>query len=99
MSTQEVVNSEKFKKLVTKRWAVSFSLLIILFIMYYGYIMTIALQKDFIASKVIAGGSTTVGIVLGLGVILGAWLLTIVYVIWANKKYDPAVAEIKKEIQ
>lgn len=99
MSAQDIVNSEKFKKLVSRRWMVSFIMLIILFAVYYGYVFIIAYNKDFIASKVIPGGSTSMGIILSIGVILAAWILTLIYVLWANKKYDPAVEELKQELK
>jgi uncharacterized membrane protein (DUF485 family) len=30
--------------------------------------------------------------------IVGAWLLTVVYVVWANTRYDREVAAIKKDL-
>jgi len=90
----DVLNSERFKNLIRKRWTFSFIMLVILFVIYYGYVFLIALDKDFIAQKVTANG--TVGIYLTIGVIVSAWLLTIIYVIWANKVYDPEVEELKK---
>ena len=35
---------------------------------------------------------TTLGIPLGAAVIVGAWVLTAVYIVWANRHYDPEVA-------
>jgi len=35
--------------------------------------------------------------VLGVLVILGAWVLTAVYVIWANRSYDVEVARLKEK--
>jgi uncharacterized membrane protein (DUF485 family) len=69
-------------------------MLAILFVVYYGYILIIALNKDFVAQKV--GEHTTVGIYLTVAVIISAWLLTVIYVVWANKVYDKEVAELKE---
>jgi len=90
----DVLNSERFKNLIRKRWTFSFIMLVILFFIYYGYVFTIALNKSLIAQKV--GEHTTVGIYMTVGVIISAWLLTVIYVIWANKVYDPEVEELKK---
>lgn len=91
---QDVLNSERFKNLIKKRWTFSFIMLIVLFVIYFGYVFTIALNKELIAQKV--GEYTTVGIYMTVGVIIAAWLLTVIYVVWANKVYDPEVEELKK---
>jgi uncharacterized membrane protein (DUF485 family) len=54
------------------------------------------LGKDFVSKKV--GVYTNVGIILTVVVIIFAWLLTFIYVMWANKVYDPEVEEIKKDL-
>jgi uncharacterized membrane protein (DUF485 family) len=36
---------------------------------------------------------------MGVGVIFAAWILTYIYVIWANNVYDKEVEDIKKELQ
>jgi uncharacterized membrane protein (DUF485 family) len=32
---------------------------------------------------------TPIGIPLGAGVIVGSWVLTAIYIVWANQRYDP----------
>jgi uncharacterized membrane protein (DUF485 family) len=92
---ERLLASDRFKKLVRTRWTVSISLLVMLFILYYGYILVVAEGKDFLVQKV--GVHTNYGIILGVGTIIGAWLLTLVYVIWANTVYDKEVKAIKDE--
>jgi len=36
---------------------------------------------------------------LGVAVILGSWLLTAVYIVWANRQYDPEVARLRRELE
>jgi uncharacterized membrane protein (DUF485 family) len=96
-SVHEIVNSPKFKKLVVTRWSVSFVLTFLLFVVYYGYILLIAYNKEFLAEKV--GVYTNYGILLGVLVIVLAWVLTFIYVLWANFSYDKRVEELKKEIR
>jgi uncharacterized membrane protein (DUF485 family) len=93
---QKVLNSDRFKNLIKRRWTFSFILLALLFVVYYGYILLVALGKDFVSKKV--GVYTNVGIILTVVVIIFAWLLTFIYVMWANKVYDPEVEEIKKDL-
>jgi uncharacterized membrane protein (DUF485 family) len=44
------------------------------------------------------GAHTTLGIVFGALTIVGSWLLTVVYVVWANTSYDREVNAIKKDL-
>jgi uncharacterized membrane protein (DUF485 family) len=96
-SVHDIVNSPKFKSLVATRWTVSFILTVLLFVVYYGYILLVAYNKEFLAEKV--GEFTNYGILFGVLVIVLAWVLTFVYVIWANFSYDKKVEELKKEIR
>lgn len=93
---QAILGSEKFKALVRKRVSVSITLTIVMLAVYFGFILTIAFNKEFLAMKI--GESMTIGLPIGIGIIIFAWLLTGVYTRWANKSYDPSVRELKKQI-
>ena len=93
----EIVNSARFKALVAKRWRVSIVLTVLLFVIYYGYILLVAYHKELLAQKV--GVYTNYGILFGVLTIVLSWVLTVVYVIWANTSYDKEVEELKKELQ
>lgn len=95
-TAREIVGSQRFKALVRKRWSVSILLTVLLFALYYGYILVVAYNKPLLAVKV--GTHTTLGIVLGALTIVGSWLLTVVYVIWANTSYDREVNAIKHDL-
>lgn len=93
---KEILESEKFKNLVKKRLTVSLSLTAIMLIVYFGFMLTIAFYKDLLALKI--GEHITIGLPVGIGVIIFAWLLTGIYTRWANNKYDKAVRELRNEI-
>jgi uncharacterized membrane protein (DUF485 family) len=95
-SAHEVINSPDFKRIVAKRWSVSGILLVLLFISYYGYIIIIGSNKAFFAQKI--GEVTTLGIPVGVGVIVFAFILTATYIAWANKIYDPEVERLKNQM-
>ncbi|MGE4319372.1 MAG: DUF485 domain-containing protein [Deferribacterales bacterium] len=97
MTAKDFVSSDKFNELVRSRWTFSFFMLAILFVMYYGYIFLVALNREFLAKMV--GTNITMGTVLFVLVIIGAWLLTVVYVLWANASYDKKVEALKKDLQ
>jgi uncharacterized membrane protein (DUF485 family) len=93
---RDVLDSTEFRGLVWRRWRVSLLLTLLLFVLYYGYILLIATNRQLVSRTV--QGATTVGILLAAGVIAGAWVLTAVYVVWANRHYDPAVAELRDRL-
>lgn len=97
MTARDFTNSEKFKDLVRTRWTFSFIMLAILFVFYYGYIYIVAEHKEIAA--IMVGTNVTLGLVLCTAVIIGSWILTLVYVVWANNVYDKKVESLKKDLQ
>jgi len=96
-STHEMLESPDFKRLVRGKWTIAIVLTILLFIVYYGFILLIAADKPFLAQKI--GEYTTLGIPIGVGVIVAAWVLTYVYVIWANRVHDVEVSRLVEEMK
>jgi uncharacterized membrane protein (DUF485 family) len=90
-----LLRSPAFSHLVSQRWRVSLMLTAALFLMYYGYIVLIAVNKPFLAQRL---GGTPIGIPLGAGVIVGSWALTAAYIYWANRHYDPEAARLKDSL-
>jgi uncharacterized membrane protein (DUF485 family) len=95
-SVHETLESHEFKSLVGRRWKISIGLTLALFVLYYGYIILIATDKSFLAQKI--GVVTTLGIPLGVAVIVISWVLTAIYVSWGNSTYDPEVAVLKDQV-
>jgi uncharacterized membrane protein (DUF485 family) len=86
MSHRDLLNSPEFAQLVRRRWRVSLVLTALLFVLYYGYIILIATNRALVSRRI--GETMTWGIPMGAAVIVGAWVLTASYVIWANRSYD-----------
>jgi uncharacterized membrane protein (DUF485 family) len=61
---------------------------------YFGFIGSVAFAKPFLGRQVAPGLS--VGIVFGAAVIVASWLLTWVYVRWANARYDTALRALRE---
>ncbi len=96
-STNEMLVSKEFRSLVRRKWTVSVILTLCLFALYYGYILLIAVDKAFLARKI--GAYTTLGIPFGVAVIVLSWVLTAVYVLWANGTHDAAVKELTEQVE
>lgn len=83
--------------MVRRRWQVSLTLTALLCVMYYGYVLLIAMNKPLLAHRV--GEVVTLGIPLGVAVIAGAWVLTGIYVVWANREHDVAVKQLRDRLE
>jgi uncharacterized membrane protein (DUF485 family) len=86
MSLRRIENDPNYQKLVSERKSLGWTLAIITLVMYYGYIAIVAFAPSLIAVPLF--GSITVGIVLGVAIILASILLTGIYVMRANAEYD-----------
>ncbi|MBF0268211.1 MAG: DUF485 domain-containing protein [Alphaproteobacteria bacterium] len=75
------------------RWRVATLLSAAMLSIYFGFILLVAFDKPLLSTLLTDGLS--LGILLGASVIVGAWVLTTIYVWWANTTYDSAVAKIK----
>ena len=86
----------KYHELRRKRNGFGWTLTILMLIVYFGYIALIAFNKPFLAQP-IGNGVTTLGIPIGMGVIVFTIVITGLYVRRANSEYDRLTAEILKE--
>lgn len=87
----------KFQAFVSKRNTYSMIMSILMIIAYYGYILLIAFDKPFLATKLGEGMATSIGIPMGVGVILFTIILTWIYVRRANTEFDTEAEAIIKE--
>ena len=60
---------------------------------YFGFILLVAFDKPLLGRLLRPGLS--LGTLLGVLVIVAAWVLIWVYVRWANRHYDPAVRALR----
>jgi len=86
----------RYEALVKRRSRLSWTLSIVMLVVFFGYILLIAFNKAFLA-RPIGDGATTIGIPIGIGVILIGIALTGVYVRQANRDFDPMVDALKKD--
>ena len=86
----------KYHELRRKRNSFGWLLTAIMMVVYYGYIALIAFNKPFLAQP-IGAGVTTLGIPIGMGVIVFTVLITAIYVRRANNEFDALTSEILKD--
>ena len=80
-----------------ERSSFAWTLTIVMLVIYYGFILLVAFGKGFLATK-IGGGVTSVGIIIGLGVIISAFVLTGIYTQRANSRFDELTENLTREL-
>ncbi|HEX6053992.1 MAG TPA: DUF485 domain-containing protein [Gemmatimonadaceae bacterium] len=86
--------SDRFRSLAATRWRVAITLTAAIVAIYFGFILLIAYNKPLMGRLLVPGLS--VGVLLGALVIVASWLLTWVYVRWANTHYDAGLDEVRR---
>lgn len=81
-------------KLVKARLTVSLLLSAAMVLMYFSFMGLFAFAKPLLGTMLAPGLSLC--ILLGPAVIVISFLLCVVYVVWANKVYDPAVKALTR---
>ena len=94
---QRIEADPNYQKLVSERKSFGWTLAIITLVIYYGYIAIVAFEPSVIAIKV--SGDITVGIILGVAIILASILLTGIYVLRANSEYDDLTNAIVNDVK
>lgn len=93
---QRIANNPTFQTLVAERTRFGWTLTILMLIVYFGFIGLIAFDKPLLATKV--AGTASLGLFLGVGVILFAFILTGIYVARANTRFDRLSAELARSL-
>ena len=93
---RKIEQHPKYWDLVRRRRNLGLTLSAIMLAIYLGFILLVAYAPAFLATP-IAGGLTTIGIPVGLFVIVSAFLLTGIYVWRANAVLDTLTHEIVTE--
>ena len=94
-----VKNNPKYQELVRKRSRFAWTLAILMLLVYYAYIMTIAFKPELLAQPLSEDSAVTIGIPIGIAIIFFAFLITGFYVYRANNYYDKMVAQIKADLE
>jgi uncharacterized membrane protein (DUF485 family) len=87
----------KFRALVERRTRLATVLAVAMLAIYFGFILLVAYAPGLLATP-IGGGVTTIGVPVGLFVIIAAFALTGVYVAQANTTFDRLNDDILREL-
>ncbi|HVT37156.1 MAG TPA: DUF485 domain-containing protein [Nevskiaceae bacterium] len=91
-STERIMALPAFIQLRNARRALALKLTVAMLAIYYGFVLMVAFAPHTLAEPV--SGHISLGILLGLGVILAAVVLTGIYVRRANGEFDRLTQDI-----
>jgi uncharacterized membrane protein (DUF485 family) len=86
-----------YQKLKARRTVFGWWLTAAMMVVYYGFILLVAFDKPLLASR-LGSGVMTLGMPIGLGVILFTVLITGIYVRRANSEFDRLSEEINQAV-
>ena len=87
----------KYQELRRKRSSFGWWLTLLMMVVYYGYIALIAWNKPFLAQP-LGAGVTTLGVPIGMGVIIFTIIITGIYVRRANGEFDQLTRDILEDV-
>ena len=95
--TARIANDPRYKELKAKRTSFGMWLTLAMMAVYYGFILLVAFNKPFLATR-LGAGVMTYAIPIGFGVIVFTVVITAIYVRRANSEYDSLAEQISKAV-
>lgn len=90
-------NHPQFKELVRRRSRFAWTLAIVVLVLFYGFVLTVAFNPTALGQPIAAGSKFTVGVVLELFLFILFWVLTAFYVRRANTEFDALNQQIIRD--
>lgn len=95
--TQRIATHPQYLALKSRRSRFGWWLTAAMMLVYYGFILLVAFNKPFLSQR-LGDGVMTVGIPLGVGVIVFTVVITAVYVNRANREFDDLAQQLQKAV-
>ena len=95
--SRRIAADPNYRELKAKRTRLGWTLTIAMLVVYYGFILLVAFAKPFLATR-IGEGVTTIGMPIGLAVIVFTIVITGIYVRRANSEFDALSDQIAKKV-
>jgi uncharacterized membrane protein (DUF485 family) len=94
---QRIASNPQYQELKSKRSSFGWWLTLAMMVVYYGFILLVAFNKELLSQK-LGAGVMTVGIPVGFGVIIFTIVITAIYVRRANTEFDDLADAVKKAV-
>lgn len=91
-----IQGSERFQELKKRHRSFVFPVLALALLWYFAYVLLAGYAPEFMATPVF--GSVNVGLLIGLAQVATTFIVTMVYVAYANRRLDPLAEEIREGV-
>ncbi|MCW8838239.1 MAG: DUF485 domain-containing protein [Thiovulaceae bacterium] len=95
---EKIKANPDYQKLVKTRSGFSIKLTVAMLVVYFTFILTIAFNPSALGAPLGADTVTTVGIPIGMAIIVFAFILTGIYTKRANGEFDDLANAVKKSV-
>jgi uncharacterized membrane protein (DUF485 family) len=95
----KIKNNPDYQELVSKRSGFAIKLTITMLVVYFTFILTIAFYPSALGTPLSADSVTTIGIPIGMAIIVFAFILTGIYTKRANSEFDDLTNKIKNAVK
>jgi len=95
---EKIKANPDYQKLVKTRTGYAIKMSIAMLVVYFTFILTIAFNPSALAMPLSDGSVTTIGIPIGIAIIVFAFVLTALYTRRANTEFDDLANKIKKSV-
>jgi uncharacterized membrane protein (DUF485 family) len=92
-----IERSDDFRRLKKRHRSFVLPVAVLFLLWYFAYVLLADYAHDFMATPVI--GNINLGLLLGLGQFVSTFAITTWYVMYANRKLDPAATEIREQAE
>ena len=94
---RRIASDPNYQELKAKRSRFGWWLTLAMMVVYYGFILLVAFDKEFLAQRM-GAGVMTIGMPIGFGVIVFTVVITAIYVKRANREFDDLTAAVAKAV-
>jgi len=96
---ERIKANPKYNELISKRSSFAIKLAIFVLVVYYGFVLTIAFDKEIFATKLSEDSVMTIAWPIAIIIILIAFFSTLIYVIKANGEFEDLEMSIKNDVK
>ena len=97
-NTEAILADPRFQKLTRARSTLGWTLAGIMWVVYFGFILLVAFNKtdgQILSAKIAPGATISVAIVAGFAILVATFVITAIYVIVANSRFDRLAGELR----
>ena len=96
---EKIKANPDYQELVSKRSSFSIKLSVAMLVVYFTFILTIAFNPSALGTPISDDSVTTIGIPIGIAIIVFAFVLTGIYTSRANGEFDDLANKVKNSLK